>query len=183
VESLQLEIKLILPHLKENSPSGILQADLPERFMLFAFSRNEPGKVQITLQAGEVISGSISTHQGVLLQHKQQVLRVLEQAGMLSWQLILAVDPQEFPHPQTNPQPPDQDSSGSLLLASSIPYRSRQIGLEYFADLLARRVYLLIDGRRSIERIALLAHVTPDYAIELLQYLREQGIVDLVKQR
>jgi len=180
VEYLQLEIELILLHLKENRASGVLQADLPERFMLFAFSRKEPGQVQLTLQAGEVVSAFIATRQDIVLQHKQQIVRALEQAGILSWQLILADDPQESRLTQTNPRLTAWGVPDNQLRSSSIPYRTQQIGLEYFYDLMARRVYQLIDGQRSIERIALLAHVTPDYAISLIQYLREQGIVDLV---
>ncbi|HEY7417045.1 MAG TPA: hypothetical protein VH593_17795 [Ktedonobacteraceae bacterium] len=181
MEYLQLEIELILLHLKENRASGSLQADLPERFMLAAFSQRAPGKAQLTLQAGEVVSGFIATPQAVLLQHKQQILRVLAQAGVLSWQLILAATPQELPSAQTNPRLPALPVTDSLLRFSSIPYRTHQIGLEFFSDLMARRVYQLIDGQRSIERIALLAHVTPEYAISLIQYLREQGFVSLVR--
>lgn len=183
MEYLQLEIELILLHLKENRASGILQADLPERFMLLAFSRKEPGKVQLTLQAGEVVSAFIATRQDIVLQHKQQVVRALGQAGILSWHLALADDPQEPPLTQTNPRLPAWNAPDNVIRSSSIPYRTQQIGLEYFYDLMARRVYQLIDGQRSLERIALLAHVTPEYAIGLVQYLREQGIVDLVKQR
>lgn len=182
MEYLQLEIDVILLHLKENRASGILQADLPERFIMAAFSRRGPAKVQLSLQAGEIVSGFISTPQEVLLQHKQQVVRTVAQAGILSWQLILAADVQERPSSQTNPRLPAQPVNNHLPRMFSIPYRTRQIALESFADPTARRVYQLIDGQRSIERIAALARVPPDYALALIGYLCEQNVLELIKQ-
>lgn len=183
VEYLQLEIDLILLHLKENRASGILQADLPERFMMSVFSQRATGKVQITLQAGEIVSGFIATPQEVLVQHKQQVVRFVAQAGVLSWQLILATDAEGRPTGQTNPRLPAQPVDNRLPRPSSIPYRTRQISLESFTDPIARRVYQLIDGQRPIERIAMLARVPPDYALALIRYFWEQGVIELIQQR
>jgi hypothetical protein len=183
VEYLQLEIDLILLHLKENRASGTLQADLPERFMLSVFSRRGTGKVQITLQAGEIVSGFIATPQEMLVQHKQQVIRLVAQAGVLSWQLILEADPQERPINQTNPRLPAQPANNHLPRSFSIPYRTRPMALEAFADPSARRVYQLIDGQRSVERIGVLARVPPDYALALIRYFWEQGIIELIQQR
>lgn len=183
MEYLQLEIDLILLHLKENRASGILQADLPERFMMSAFSRRASGKVQITLQAGEVVSGFIATPQEMLVQHKQQVIRAVAQAGVLSWQLILATDAEGRPTGQTNPRLPAQPVENRLPRPSSIPYRTREIALEAFADPSARRVYQLIDGQRSVERIAVLAWVPSDYALALIRYFWEQRVIEFIQQR
>lgn len=183
MEYLQLEIDIILQHLKENRASGVLQADLPERFMLAAFSRRAPGKVQLTLQAGTVVSGFLATPQDVLLQNKQHIIQIVAQAGVLSWQLILTADPQERTINQTSPRLPALLAEPTLPRLYSIPYRISQIALEAFTDPTARRVYQLIDGQRSIERIAALARVPSDYALALMRYLREQGIIEFFAQR
>lgn len=179
MEYLQLEIDLILLHLKENSASGVLQADLPERFMLSVFSLKEPGQVQITLQAGEVVSAFIATPRGVVLQHPQRVVGTLAQVGSLYWQLMLAPDPQEISHSQTNPRLAAQPAATNMPLMLSIPYRTQQLPLAYFTDPTARRVYQLIDGQRSIERIAVLARVPSNYALDLIWYLYKQGALEL----
>ncbi len=183
MEYLQLEIDLILLHLQENRASGILQADLPERFMLAAFSRRAPGKAQISLQAGVVVAGFIATPEEVLVRHHQQVVRFVMQAGVLSWQLILATEAEGRPSGQTHPRLPAQPAVPRLPNPASIPYRTHQISLDFFADSVARRVYQLIDGQRSVERIAVLARVPLDYALALIRSLWEQGILELLEQR
>jgi hypothetical protein len=60
-----------------------------------------------------------------------------------------------------------------------IPYRVRTISLVLFRDQADRKVYQLIDGQRTIGRIAVLAHIQPQDTVGIIQRLQAEGIIAL----
>ncbi len=172
--NLQLDSEAILRRLKESNAYGTLQTDIPPSVMFEWFTVRALGKIQLTFQRGEIIACSLATDGGVISQHKDQILGLLASLGVLRWQLILPTDRASSSLPDT-PTPHPSTSPFSM-----VPYRIRSARLDQFQNIFERKVYQLIDGQRSIERIAVLVRLTKENTMAIIQKLRTEGTIAIV---
>lgn len=171
-----LDSEAILNRLEESRADGMLQADIPLQMMLEVFGVREPGKVQMFFQQGRIVTCSLTTASSVLLSKKEQILQALSRMRKLHWQLTLPLNNLATPIVEAPPAR-QQDS-----VSSAIPYRTQLIRLDQFSDVHERKVYQLIDGQRSIERIAVLACLNRENTLTLIRKLQGYGIVGIINQ-
>jgi hypothetical protein len=164
-----IDLATILQLLHEFRRNGILQAELPSGVIGF----KEPCQALIELAEGEVVSCYIKSANGRTILASEDGLSVLSDLGTLNW---LFTPRQELPAPGS------RDSSMSIPVVRPmtsvpspvIPRRIVHVGQE---DLNAwprkyRRVFVLIDGERSAEKIAAILSLPPGGVEEVLEVLR-----------
>ncbi|QBD81730.1 hypothetical protein EPA93_39475 [Ktedonosporobacter rubrisoli] len=143
----------------------------------------EPCQVLIEMINGEISSCEIKNKKGHTLLAGKQALDTIAGVGKLNWEFELkpkAPDTSTFP--QASPQPETTPMRyPSYLDTSPIPIRTPHM---MFADVQQwprkyRQVFVLIDGQRSSEKIALMLS-QPQAVIEgILRELQARGVIFL----
>ncbi|MFL5663597.1 MAG: hypothetical protein ACJ8BW_19995 [Ktedonobacteraceae bacterium] len=171
-----IDLATILQLLQEFRRNGILQAELPSGVP----GIREPCQALIELAEGKVVFCHIKNANGRTVLASEDALNVLNGLGTLNWL---------FTERQEPPASGLRDSSMSVPVVrpmayapSLIPRRILHVGQE---DLNAwprkyRRVFVLIDGERSAEKIAAILSLPPggvEEVLEVLRKLKAMGII------
>jgi hypothetical protein len=120
----------------------------------------------ITLGQGQVYSCTITARTGAVLLQQQEALRALERCGDLDWN----VSPLKATASQKDTQV-QMGSPGQSM--TNIPSLRGGLTTETLNSLPHpyRRIIMLVDGKRTIEDIALLASKTPQEVVRMLRAL------------
>ena len=172
-----IDLATMLRLLREFRRSGILQAELPSGLPRL----KQACQVVIELSQGEVASCFVKNAGGRTLLANQEALRSVSTLEKLNWVFRQsAVTGQESTPPQTVPfaQSPTLPPPPPR---SPVPRRLRYVSMTDTErwPLLHRQIFVLVDGRRSVEQIAATL-AQPIYTIEgVLRDLRSIGIIDI----
>jgi hypothetical protein len=160
MQSYALDLTTIL-HLLQGR-SGRLQATLEALPGI-----KEPCLVSLVLLDGKVSSCFLETHQGMLLAQGERVLTLVAGLGTLDW----LWEPQR----RTTTLLPGYPGGSIPGKVSSIPQRRDPLRPDLLAacSRIQRRVLGLVDGRRTVQEIALLLAV-PSAEIERLQAVLDE---------
>ncbi|GER86901.1 hypothetical protein KDW_10630 [Dictyobacter vulcani] len=193
MNSLQLDGAIIVNRLHTTGFNGLLEAEIPVAKMHNIASVKASGKIEITFNKGQIVACQlwIGLNQGSIA--LDQITNILNRAGTLEWRTAM-MSPRNtdqiarvYLSSQTGPLsiPPSPSSAETApaipavmpLTSSAIVYRIRETELNQFQDASKRKVYQLIDGQRTIERIALLSRLSTETTMYIIQQMRAQGIV------
>lgn len=161
-----LDIETIRQIMLAHKKTGYLCADLP----VDAPARREPWRVEIKLEAGNIISCTIANSQGPLFVG-EKAYRELVRLGQITWTLVplsAAVTPPEPVVPITS---------------KSVVPRPRQMNMEPLQTRLWPRmhklVYGLTNGTRSATEIAELLSTTPEVIEKVLRDLQSIHVIEM----
>ncbi len=163
-----LDLKTVLQLLKEFGRDGVLHADLPPQVL----SRQERYRGQLTLTAGKVSTCMIIDESGRTLLSNDEAFNFLNRLGTLNW----IWTPQQISAPLVS-----TNAVGSSH--SPIPKRNGQASQEELNmwPRMYRRVYVLIDGERNVEKIASMVgfsfHKGTEETLRILYELQRMGKV------
>ncbi|GCE25519.1 hypothetical protein KDA_10030 [Dictyobacter alpinus] len=186
--SLQLDGVIIVNRLHAIDFNGLLEAEIPAARMYTIAGVNAAGKIQITFNRGQIVACQlwVGPNQGSIALNR--IESILNLAGVLEWQTS-TMSPQNtdqisrvYLSSQTAPLAISPQTSSAIpavmpLTSSAIPYRIRETPLNQFQDASTRKVYQLIDGQRTVERIAQLCRLSTETTMYIIQKLRAQGIL------
>ena|SRR5581483_7105817 len=177
----QLDIETLLSLLYEAGQSGRLSTTLPSGFPGF----KQSCQASIGLQEGNIVFCQIEQRNGRVLVSGKQALQILSRSGTREWQLEEAQFQQTSTPVSTPVLPPAMTATTATTLPnqerqhdpSVIPQRRTFIDqntLSHFSRQ-QRRVLNLVDGRRSVERIATLLSASSDQSAvrQTLQQVEE----------
>ena len=132
-----------------------------------------PWQAQLILAEGRVTFCRIQKSvDGQLLLTDGPALRWLASQGNLPWQQITASPPQDL-------LPPPRGSQADPLQPAAIPQRLAVLESRGMASWSRkqRQVFGLIDGQRSIERIAMLLRQPVEVAEDIVRDLHAKGVI------
>lgn len=174
-----LDLETLLSLLEEAGQSGNLSTELPSGVP----GLKERCWARIDLQEGKIVLCQIEGRNGRILASNRQALQLVSNLGSREWHLVEAPAPRLL-----SPSPVDRSSRSrrSLQARSLVPQRVPLIN-QYTLNRLSRRhrqVLSLIDGTRSIERIAALLHPSVDGQLiqqveEIVQELEVLGMITI----
>ncbi len=168
-ERIDLDLDTILQLLQARQETCTLQTVLKRGVVELGLK----GSCSVTLQLvkGRVVSCQIANSQQNL--SSIELVRYLPHHERFTW-LFRIVELQQLPRPQQAPEP-------APALISSVP---RRVVMTQDKELLVqnlprnvRHVLALIDGKRSVEKIAQMLALSPDYVLNVLQKLQEGEII------
>lgn len=176
-----IDLATILQLLHEFQRNGILQAELPSGVPGF----KKYCLVLINLAEGKIISCHIKSDSGRTFLDGEDALRVVYSLGKLEW---------TFTPRQEAPLLNLRDSSTDIPVVhdptpkpvhSLIPQRIARVGQE---DLNSwprkyRRVFVLIDGERSVEKIAAILSLPPGGVEEVGEVLRKLQSIGVIAMK
>ena len=168
-----LDIETLLLFLSSRRQSGEVSAEL-KRFPGIAYKG--PCYAYITLIEGKVISCIVQDQEGTTLVNGETALRGLRAMGQLDWDWATTSLKSVVAPPAQENHPPDMFS---LIPRRIVPFEMID------RNTLPRRhwqVLLLIDGSRTVTRIASILSVSPlpsdlQEVIRILQDLQQRGII------
>jgi hypothetical protein len=195
-----LTIEIMIQVMQTHKKTGRLQTDLPSGVT----GIREPCYVEIALEAGNVISCSITGSQGPLLTGAKAYQELMRQ-GRLDWTFVpqtqplttsapitdsLSIIPTRVANPQAKPVT-SAPITGSLSIVPtrvinpqtrhtiSRPRRTAELTQWQMRPWrgMHKRVYNLADGKRSVTEIAVLLSTTPEVIKEILQDLQSIRVV------
>lgn len=176
MNSFQLDGETIVKVLSQRKTDGTLSAEISPQTMFEMVKIKEPGRVVIVFQKGDVIACMLSTGSGRLVTKDQERLsQLLLLAGVLHWQLELASANKQLTEPLQAVRP--ALPAVRPTFADLVPYRLREVQVDQIQDLMLRRVYQLVDGQRSIEKLSVLIRIPPDTLVLALQQLHQWGLI------
>lgn len=162
-----MDLETISSILQQRQESGTLSANLQRVPSL-------RGSVQaiLTLSRGKLVTCSIYNIENRVLMEGEQALTALSRVGTVAWAWSEGVDQA-------------QSSSGAILPQTSSPIPRRLVHIE--PQVLNtwprnyRRILVLIDGERSIEKIAEILALSSEGVQEMtviLRELRQKGVIN-----
>ncbi len=125
-----------------------------------------PYQTELVVGAGRVLACDIRTEQGQLVLCQQAAMQVLEEAGDLCWQLSRSQVPEQS-LPREDAQVPHR------LIQALTSEQQRRCSHRQI------RVFALVDGSKSVGKIAQLLHLS---AHEVHQILRELQQLQLIQR-
>ncbi|HEU5375253.1 MAG TPA: hypothetical protein VFV38_07430 [Ktedonobacteraceae bacterium] len=186
----QLDAETIVTRLGQTRTTGTLQAEVPPQTMLQIMKIKETGTVQIVFQKGEITSCALTTKQGRdITRSAKELFQLLAQMGILQWQLLLTTPASQAPAPQApenvphyvQPEASASPAPPTFFPWTSVPYRLQEVDINQLQDWTVRKVYQLIDGQRSIEKIIRLSRVAPEITMHIVQQLYAQQIIGVLR--
>jgi hypothetical protein len=173
-----IDLATILQLLHEFHRNGILQAELPsgvpgfKRYCL----------VLIDLAEGKIVSCHIKNGSGQTLLAGDDALIVVHDLGKLEWTFTSQQESSLLSLRDSTMDIPVVRAMTPMPAQSPIPRRIVQVGQE---DLNSwprkyRRVFVLIDGERSAEKIAAILSLPPggvEAVVEVLRKLQSIGVI------
>lgn len=160
-----LDIETMRQVMQAHKKTGRLHTDLPSGVP----SLREPCHVEITLEAGNIVSSAIVGSSGSLLTGDRAYYE-LTRLGRLRWTFT----PQSLSLSQPEPAP-------RALEKHAISRPRRIVVVEQWEMRPWRRmhklVYGLVDGKRSVEEIAKLLSATPETIEDILSDLRSIRVI------
>ncbi len=167
-----LDLETLLLFLSSRRQSGEVSTDL-KRFPGIAYKG--PCHAYITLIEGTVISCIVQDQEGRILVDGESALQGLKGMGQLDWDWS-TTSLKSVLAPPTQENPPDMSS---LIPRRIVPFEMID------RNTLPRRhwqILLLVDGSRTVARIATLLSVSPSPSdlrevISILQDLHQRGII------
>lgn len=192
-----IDLLTILQLLREFRRSGILRTEIPAGLARL----KQPCFVVIELLRGEVIACHVKDSKGQTLLSEQNAFEAVSAAGKLNWVFdtvpeyeLSGRQPRGRPLPgsvqtsplttgplQTPPALPVAPRTGNLPYRARVPRRLLQLSQ---AEVSAwprkhRQVYVLIDGMRSVEKIAAMLSAPSQAVEEVLQEIQATGAIIL----
>lgn len=168
----KLDLAAMVQILHEFRQNGILQTEIRNVRGL-----KGPLQVQLDLADGEIISCMIQDSHGQILYTNNDALSLLADLGPLDWTLTLKQSipqvsitdtylsvPPLHPPPITRPRIPRRAIHLNQAQMNSWPRKHRM-------------VYVLVDGQKTIENIALMLSLTPDAVEEVLHELQSIHVI------
>lgn len=193
----QLDGETIIGVLRRRKTNGTLSAGVSPQSMVGMLKIKEPGVVTMIFQKGEIVACRLATSAGrVCTEDLRELTRLLAQAGVLHWSLELSTT-LEWPvqtrqttssYPTVQPPTPAQAPAPrpaappplpTPLSWQSIPSRLREVQVDLIQDMTLRRVYQLVDGQRSIEKVSALSRLPVDAVMLAVQQLQRWGLVGM----
>lgn len=163
----------IIETMKQQRDVVAFRAPLPEGRHLPSALRATPCFAEIVLGNGTLHSCTIFTSGGTLVCEQQEAMRLLQGLGDLEWVLhSLPLSPTPGSPPQT-----EQTYSASPEM---VPRKAPLVGSATPAEPLThrqRRVWLLIDGQRSVRELASLLCLSPQEIEEALTALARSRLI------
>jgi hypothetical protein len=175
-----LDLETLLSLLEEAGQSGSLFTELPSGVPGF----KEYCRARIDLQEGKIVLCQIEGRNDRILASKRQALQLVSNLGSREWHLVEAASPLR----PLSPSPIDRSSPSkrSVLMSSLVPRRVPLIDQSTLSRLPRRhrQVLSLIDGTRSIERIAALLPSSAggqpvQHVEEIVQQLEALGMITI----
>src|SRR5947209_4748442 len=169
---------MVVEVLQQFNYSGEVHADIPAQVAI-----RGGGQVNLVVKDGRILSCLVLNESGQKLYHDQQAYRLLGKLGRLDWELT----PFSSPSPPATPAPtppafqpltrqPVQTNYGQRS-----GYPRRQVTSQTQMDTWSMRhrsVYMLCDGTRSSEQIAVLLSRPRDIIERTLTDLRLSGAIE-----
>jgi hypothetical protein len=168
MEVYTLDLETLLSLLQMQEQNGRLSSEVRGVIGL-----KEPCRVNIELQNGKIIACQIEGMHTKVRFIGEQALTKLSHLGTQEWKLEKSQQPQPSLVAPPSSAYPNERKHQSML--SQIPQRIRQDNLQLLNRLSRsqRRVWNLIDGVRSVEKIAMLLSSSPDLSAQQQQHVKE----------
>ncbi|HEV2662737.1 MAG TPA: hypothetical protein VGU68_19175 [Ktedonobacteraceae bacterium] len=202
METYTIDLDTILQILGGYQQNGTLHGDIPPRKL----DNKVPLKAQLRLFEGEVISCTILDERGTVISTGKVALEALRRAGQLNWtmmqgaeQSFLSVEQDHFTG-ASNPQLPTVQTSPRLSAVPTNPRLPIAPNWKAYPQLAVpqrlvtvtteqmrqgqwsrnhRMVYGMIDGVRTIEKIAELLSLRPEEVEQIARDLQTIRVVAL----
>ncbi|GCE16006.1 hypothetical protein [Tengunoibacter tsumagoiensis] len=176
----RLDLKTLLTMLEELQQTGWLMTSLPPQVL----GKQEVCLVRIELVRGKVVACFLQGESGRSYGSGLQVLQGIMNVGERRWtyepQAIASSSSQSLDllqsSYQTSAAASDAANEANTFSAFPIPKRTVSLSLQY-VDRNSRKVLALIDGQRSVEKIAALSGLAIPVVLSTLQELTTLGVV------
>jgi hypothetical protein len=188
METYFIDLETIFQILQRLHHNGLLQGDLPAR----RFGNNVPWKAQLWLIEGKIDSCVILDQHDAVKSSGEAALRLLSEAGPVSWVLSSKAGGITGSLPVTSLGSATGALSSEPLPASAIPRQKpatrsfvpRRLITVTFEQMNRGRwprnyrvVYAMIDGTRSPEQIANLLSLHPQEIAQIMRDLQGRGFI------
>lgn len=174
----ELSLQVLLENLRELRSTGLLQTQIAG-LTVNGRQITEQCRVELVLEKGSVHQCTVFHQSGaLLLQGSEAWLAVQSYAKQrLTWQFSQGGSTETSPasssaNPSTTLSPYDKYGVIPHLLPSTTPTMLQRLSREY------RRVLALVDGQRSMQQIAALLSLSPEYIHLVLYQCRSWHLVD-----
>jgi hypothetical protein len=179
-----LDYEMMAEVLQQFNYSGEAHASIPAQAAM-----RSGGQVTLTVRDGRILSCLILNEYGQKVYHDQQAQRLLAKLGRLDWELVpfsssLLSSPPATPAPtppafQAPARQPVQTNYRERGRAPGHPRRRTVPQMQLNAwSMRQRSVYMLCDGTRSSEHIAVLLSRPRDLIEQTLNELRLSGAIE-----
>lgn len=172
----KIDLAPLLRLFEEFQRSGSLQAEVPAG----TFGLREPGRVQIDLVHGKVVTCVIQKRDGGSYASGTKALQMVQQVKDLHWEIQadvppagstsprLPVAPRYLPVPVQPPRPrvpvPVQVVAPNQYILNNLRFRQR-------------RLFIMVDGKRNVAQLARLLSLSLAEIEETLGELRALGLI------
>ena len=178
----KIDLATLLQLFEEFQRSGVFTAEIPRGTL----GLKEPGLERVEVINGMVVNCVILGRDGRYLASGTDALRKLHQMGGLKWQMNANTQKGSSPVVETSPlrsfspsQLPMPRVTGNLSFHMLIPMRTTMMeqGMMNRLTPVQRRVLVLVDGTRSVAKIAALLSVRAEIVQGTLRELEAMGLI------
>lgn len=168
-----IDLATLLQLLREFRRSGTLQTVLSSGIP----ELREPCHGLIELARGEIVSCSIKSNRGRTVVTGENAIRILGGMGVLDW----TFDVQQSQSVAIPQGPSLKRPAFPSTALSPIPRRNVQVNARDMRQWPRKywQVFVLVDGERSIDKIAAILSQPSSIVDEVLQDLRAMGVVEI----
>jgi hypothetical protein len=165
-----LDFETIKQVMQEHQKTGLLYADAPSG----AASLREPCRIEINITAGAIASCSIVGNSGQRVTGKE-AMQALPRLGRLRWTFV--------PQQQVVVQPASPVIAGPVE-TPFFPWRTAQVEQWQTRNWprLHRTVFALVDGTKSVAKIAEILSTSPELVEKALHDLQSIGVITMGPQ-
>jgi hypothetical protein len=176
----KIDLATLLQLFEEFQRSGVFTAEIPRGTL----GLKEPGLARVEVINGMVVNCVILGRDGRYLSSGTDALRKLHQMGGLKW--LMSTQTGSSPVVETSPLRslppaplPAPRVTGNLAFHALIPMRlaAMERGVMNRLTPMQRRVLVLVDGSRSITKIAALLSVRVEIVQGTLRELEAMGLI------
>lgn len=165
-----LDFETMMQVMQGHRKTGLLYADVPAG----TAGIREPCRIEIKLEAGNMVSCFLITESGQRLTQGDAIKRIAR-FGTLHWDFLpqAAIAPPALPAPRVIPSPentlfPRRIASVEQWQMQSWPH-------------LHRRIFVLADGTRSLAKIAEILSVPPVSVERVLRDLQSIRVIEILR--
>lgn len=177
-----LDLKTLLQIVSRQQQYGLLQAEIASERLHFHGTRQRM-RTTIRLVHGSIQTCTIGLKNGGVLAEGPQAVKLLLDAGVLEWDWQTGNVP--FPNQMREESPAPQPGmtvtgdTSSTSPATLIPFRtlhSEEVLTTLPRDY--RRVLALVDGQRSVHKIAVILSMSDEDVMKSLHTLQSHGLLE-----
>jgi len=179
MQSFTLDLKTLLQILSRQKQHGLLHADISSEKLRYHGTR-QLMQANILLENGNVQTCTIVLKQGGLLVEGQKAMQSLLEVGVIDWYWETRTAPSPIPNGE-GISAEQSLRTGTLAPSSSaafVPHRTIQsekalptLPREY------RKVLLLVDGQRTVHKLATMLSMSDEDVMAVLQIFQSQGLL------